>query len=351
VRFGLGWRAPLGAGILANLDRIDVVELMAEEFVTADAATRRAVRFLATQVPVVVHATSLGLASAEPVKRNALDAIARVVEWVAPLFWSEHLAFVRASGVEIGHLAAPPRNDATLEGLARNVDTARAVIGSAPLLENVASLLEPPLCQYGEAEWLTRVVAECDTDLLLDLHNLHANAVNFGFDARETMSCIPHERVRAVHLAGGHRIERGRILDDHQHAVPDAVFDLLACVTNREATVILERDGNYPAIDVLLAELDRAREIPASSSAPASKRPVARGPADENGGVPLEAFLARIYVDDDALARFLADPVACAIAGGFDAATARRVAAIDPDDLRSAARSFARKRERTLHLS
>ncbi len=159
MRFGLGWRREIGAGILANLDRIDVIEVMAEELFDADRTQRKALRFLGTQVPVVLHATSVGLASPERVDRVRLERVARVVEWLEPQLWSEHLAFVRAGGTEIGHLAAPPRNDATLDGLLRNVEEARRIVGSLPLLENVASLLEPPLCTYDEAEWLHAVLA------------------------------------------------------------------------------------------------------------------------------------------------------------------------------------------------
>jgi uncharacterized protein (UPF0276 family) len=72
--------------------------------------------------------------------------------------------------------------------------------------------------------------------------------------------------VRIVHVAGGQWIAaRGgerRLLDDHRHDVPDPVFDLLADLagrTPRPLTVILERDGNYPALARLLEELDRAR--------------------------------------------------------------------------------------------
>ncbi|HEX6159097.1 MAG TPA: DUF692 family protein, partial [Thermoanaerobaculia bacterium] len=165
MKFGLGWRAQIGAGILAHRERIDVVEVMAEDFVDADAKTRRALQFLRAQMPVVVHATSLGLASPEPVDRRKLDDVARVIGWLEPELWSEHLAFVRASGLEIGHLAAPPRNDTTLEGLRRNVELVTRVTGSAPLLENVATLIDPPLSDYDEAEWLRAI----DSDLLLDL--------------------------------------------------------------------------------------------------------------------------------------------------------------------------------------
>lgn len=249
MRVGMGWRPELGAAILANLDRIDAVELLAEEF---DASHRRALQFLRQHVAIVVHGTSLGLASTEAVDAKRLDRIARVVEWTEAECWSEHLAFVRAGGMEIGHLAAPPRNDATLEGLMRNVETARRVIGSAPLLENVATLIDPPFSTYDEMAWMEAATRATGCDLLLDLHNLHANATNFGFAPR-----VPRCRIGAVHIAGGKRIEGDRILDDHLHAVPDAVFAMLREVA--ADLVILERDGRYPPFAELMGELDRAR--------------------------------------------------------------------------------------------
>jgi uncharacterized protein len=84
--------------------------------------------------------------------------------------------------------------------------------------------------------------------------------VNFGFDAHAALGRLPLARVAVVHLAGGRWI--GRLLDDHRHDVPDAVFALLsdlAAATPRPLTVIIERDGNFPPMNRLLAELDRAR--------------------------------------------------------------------------------------------
>jgi hypothetical protein len=59
----------------------------------------------------------------------------------------------------------------------------------------------------------------------------------------------------------------------------------------------------------------------------------------------LEAFLARIYVDDEARARFLAAPAEEARRAGLPDADCRALAAIDREGLALAARSFARKRE------
>jgi uncharacterized protein (UPF0276 family) len=214
----------------------------------------------------MLHGVSLGLASAAPVDGRRLDGLARVVDAVAPEAWSEHLAFVRGGGLEIGHLAAPPRRAATLEGLAANVARARAVVGSAPALENVATLIDPPGSDRDEPAWLTEAVAVTGSPLLLDLHNLHANARNFGFDAMAALGRLPLDRVAMVHLGGGHWITardgRRRLLDDHRHDVPDPVFTLLTGLAARAPqplTVVLERDGNYPPLDRLLVELDRAR--------------------------------------------------------------------------------------------
>ena len=257
-RFGLGWRPELAASIFAHLDRIDVVEVIADEWFDAGARDLRALRLLASSVPVMLHGTSLGLASTEPVDPRRLERMARLVEAIRPVAWSEHLAFVRAGGVEIGHLAAPPRTLATIEGLQRNVARARAVVGTLPVLENIATLIDPPLSDLSEREFVRKAIRACGTSLLLDLHNLHANATNFGYEP-DLFDDLP---IGYVHLAGG-RMVRGRILDDHLHATPDPVYALLRDLASRREdglTVIVERDGRYPPFAELLAEVERARE-------------------------------------------------------------------------------------------
>ena len=65
-----------------------------------------------------------------------------------------------------------------------------------------------------------------------------------------------------------------------------------------------------------------------------------------------EAFLARLYVDAELRARFLADPVGEALRAGLDRATAERLEAIDREGLELAAESVAaKKKARTTKLS
>jgi hypothetical protein len=356
-RVGLGWRPELAAGILAHLDRIDVVELIADDYFGAPRREVRALRTLASQVPVVLHGVGLGLASAATVDERRLSAMARLVDAVRPDFWSEHLAFVRAGGREIGHLAAPPRNDATIAGTLANLERARARVESLPLAENVATLIDPPGSDRDEASWVATILEASRADLLLDLHNLHANAVNFGFDPLAYLETLPVERIAAVHLAGGRFIPapRGgqRLLDDHLHDVPAPVYALLEEVAARAVrplTVVLERDGAYPPMSVLLDQLDRARRAlwrgRERARSVAAVRSMARPAQVPENGEAFQAFLARLYVDDAFRVLILADPRGEALRAGLGLAAAEAFERIDRAGLELAVRSFARKRLR-----
>ena len=262
-RFGLTWQPGLAAGILANLDRIDVVEVIAEEQFDAPSRSTRALETLAHQVPLLVHGVALGPASTAAVDSRRLDRLGRLVDRVKPAFWSEHLACVRAGEVEIGHLAAAPRTRSTIDATAANLARAAAVVGTRPMVENIATLMTPPASDCSEVEWVASVVAASDCDLLLDLHNVYANSVNFSFDPVAYLDGLDPERIGAIHLAGGSWIsDERRYLDDHLHDVPDPVYRLLVEVgarVRRPLTVILERDGRFPPIRHLLWQLDRAR--------------------------------------------------------------------------------------------
>jgi hypothetical protein len=65
----------------------------------------------------------------------------------------------------------------------------------------------------------------------------------------------------------------------------------------------------------------------------------------------LEAFLARLYTDEAALAAFLAAPEEVALAAGLDAATATELTAVDRSDLIAAAHSFRATRARRFRLA
>jgi uncharacterized protein (UPF0276 family) len=273
-RVGLAWRDELAAQIMLHLDRIDHVEIIAEREWSASRRRLDALRDLARQVSVSVHGVSLGLVSSGTVSEARLGRMARLVERVQPDHWSEHLAFVRAGVVEIGHLAAAPYAQQTLDGALRNLERSREVVGTLPQLENIATLLAPPGSSWTESEFINRVVCESDTAMLADLHNLYANACNFGQDPFVLLDSLPLERVASVHLSGGHwevTFEgRSTLVDDHIHDPPQPVYELLEMLAYKAShplIVIIERDGHYPEFDALLEQMAKARAALATGRA------------------------------------------------------------------------------------
>jgi len=267
-RVGLGWRSDLAAGIFTHLDRIDLLEVIADDFFGASRRQVHALKTLSSEISVVLHGVGMGLASSAPVETKRLESMARLIDQVRPQFWSEHLAFVRAGGIEIGHLAAPSRTAATVESAAENLSRASALTGSRPIVENIATLIDPPGSTLSEPAWISGILASADCDLLLDLHNVYANGLNHGYDPNEFLRQVPGARLGVIHIAGGEFISapdgRQRLLDDHLHDVSDPVFELLeevAAISPNNLTVILERDGAYPSMDCLLAQIEQARQV------------------------------------------------------------------------------------------
>lgn len=261
----------LGAGVsFRQAWRWEVIrhrcELGAVECIPEDVAGPAGVRDLQLvrdAVPVLLHGIGLSLGSAEGLDRERLRHTARIAEAVSPPWFSEHIAFTRAGGVEIGHLTPLPFTREAVATVARNVaELKRALPGLPVLLENIAYTFALPGAEMSEAEFVGAVLAESDAGLLLDLENVHANSRNHGYDPIAYLESLPLERVAEVHLAGGIE-QQGQYLDTHTRAVPEASWSLLEWLAPRAPVraVIIERDDDLPPFDDLLAEVRRAREI------------------------------------------------------------------------------------------
>jgi uncharacterized protein (UPF0276 family) len=256
---GLGVRDEIAHALVLHRDRIDFVEIVGEHFLDASRERRRQLAVLVEHFPVVVHTVGLSLGSVAPPDAPYLDALARLVREARAPWVADHICYTRAGGIDIGHLAPLPRTEEAIEALARNTAIVRDRIGVPLLLENVAYLVDPG-GEMDEAEFVTRALQATGCDLLLDLTNLHANATNFGYDARVWLERVPLERVRQVHVTGGHWHD-GVLVDSHSaatHAEVWALLEHLAARIDVEA-VLLERDERVPPIEELLDELDLAR--------------------------------------------------------------------------------------------
>lgn len=113
-----------------------------------------------------------------------------------------------------------------------------------------------------EWEFLSRLSAESDCLLLLDVNNIYVNSVNHHFDAEEFIRGIPVERVAQLHLAG-HERQESFIIDTHDAPVADPVWALYrrTCERLGPVSTMIERDANIPPLRELLEELAVARDM------------------------------------------------------------------------------------------
>jgi uncharacterized protein (UPF0276 family) len=253
---GIGWR-PQIAWLIERRHDLGFVELLAEDFDSHSPLPAPVEQLRRRGVTVVPHGVSLSLGGAEPLDRGRLSCLARLAERLQAPLVSEHIAFVRAGGLETGHLLPVPRTREALELVVANVREAQAALPVPLALENIATLFEWPNPEMDEATFLTEVLEQADVLLLLDIANVYANARNHGYHPRTLLDRIPLGRIAYVHVAGG--VEQdGMYHDTHTHEVGAPVLDLLAHLCSRAAVpgVMLERDDRFPPDAELNAELD-----------------------------------------------------------------------------------------------
>jgi hypothetical protein len=251
---GIGWRPQIDAAIAAA-DGLGFVEVIAESVgrhgLPAGVAAARE-----RGLQVVPHGVSLSLGGAERPDRDRLAHLASVAERVDAPLVSEHIAFVRAGGRESGHLLPVPRTREALAILAENVAIAQDALRVPLALEHVAALVEWPGAEMDEATFVSELIERTGALLLLDLSNLFANAHNHGWDALESLSRFPLERIAYVHVGGG-TFRDGVYHDTHAHPVVAQVLHLVEelCLLVDPPGVLLERDDDFPSPAELTGEL------------------------------------------------------------------------------------------------
>lgn len=276
---GLAWR-PETARLVER--RAAFTEVLAEATPTVPPAVRALVD---RGVPVVVHGVGLGLGDATPPDPGRLARLARLAAAVRAPVVSEHVAFVRGGGHELGHLFPVPRTRAALAVVADNVRRAQDALPVPLVLENPAALFAWPDDELPLGDWLAEVVAATGAELLLDLSNLWGDVVHHGLDPDALFDRLPLERVRYAHLAGG-VVRDGLYHDTHAHPLLDGPLTLLARARARrpDLPVLLERDDRHPPAGELDAELDRIAATAPLAAAPAA--PVGPPPGCATGCGP-----------------------------------------------------------------
>ncbi len=180
---------------------------------------------------------------------------------------------------------------------------------------------------------MARSCAAPGTPMLLDLHNLHANAHNFGFDAVEYLDSLPLQAIRQVHIAGGRQRALSRRSQVSGSSTIISTGLQSACsicwpTSPRRPSAVDDHAGARRPLPRLPGAAGRA----GSGARRRRRRTAQEGRARRTGQAPtcggrrvstneerLEAVLARLYTDEAYRTAFLASPEEAARAEGLDA--------------------------------
>jgi uncharacterized protein (UPF0276 family) len=260
---GLGFREPLKAGVFRHRPSIGALEITVEHYLDASPEKADELDLLRGHLPLIPHGLELSLGSAEGIDPRRLERYAALIENVRPPWWSEHVAFTAAAGVEIGHLAPVPFTREALDVLSANLEAVRRMIPSPPLiLENITYTLDWGAHEMSEAEFLGALCRESGCGLLLDVTNLWLNARRHGYEAAGFLDALPLDHVVQLHFVGAEK--RGEEwVDSHGRKTSPEIFELLRAVVERAPVkaAILERDKDFPPFAETLEEVETAARI------------------------------------------------------------------------------------------
>jgi uncharacterized protein len=195
---------------------------------------------------------------------------------------SDHLSFNQTPEFATGFFLPPRQTIAGIETVTTSIRDLQDALPVPIAVETGVNYLRPREDELPDGEFVARVVETADCGLLLDLHNVFANALNARQPVSEYLEQLPLERVWEVHLAGGMELD-GFWLDAHSGAIPDPLCtvceDVIPRLPNLGAIVFEIYPSFVPEVGLGLVEeqLERLHALWAlRSEAPAPER--ARAP-------------------------------------------------------------------------
>lgn len=270
--FGLGMRTPHYPAYLAGEVPVDFVEVISENFMGEGGRPLYTLDRVREIHPIALHGVSMSVGSADGLNPDYLGKLKRLAQRVDPLWVSDHLCWTGIDGFNSHDLLPLPYTEQALKITAANISQAQDFLERPMLIENPSSYLTFADDTMSEWEFMAELVALTGCFLLLDINNIYVSGTNHGFDPLDYLAAIPADKVRQIHLAGHSAGRDGLLIDTHDHAVPDPVWNLYAKTIGRfgDVAVMIERDDDIPPLEDLLAELDVARRLALSSEAVAA---------------------------------------------------------------------------------
>lgn len=276
---GLSFKPQHFSHISSHRPDIGFFEVHAENYMVAGGPMHRQLTYIRERYPLSIHGVGLSIGGDRPLDVVHLDRLKVLLDRYQPEIFSEHLAWSSHQGRFLNDLLPVQYTERALQRVCQHVDQTQTHLRRRLLLENPSTYLEYESSDYSEVAFLREVVARTGCGLLLDVTNIHVSCTNHGRDPAIYLKDLPLHAVGEIHLAGFARStgpqQFALLIDSHDAPVAEEVWTLYGSVLGilGPTPTLIERDGNIPAFEELLAEAHEAAEhlvcvSPAGQKAP-----------------------------------------------------------------------------------
>ncbi len=259
---GVGFRSPHAAQVLDEHPPMDWFEVIGDNYLLEPPLALARLLRLRDHYRVVPHGVSMSIGGVEPLDRDYLARLKKLLGILEPPWCSDHLCFTGASGVVVNDLLPLPYTKETIAHVVERVKAVQGFLEVPFAIENVSSYMTYAASTMPEWEFLGEIAERADCGILFDCNNVYVSSKNHGFDPNAYVDALPRDRIVQVHLAG-HTDKGAYLLDTHSDHVKDEVWELYRRTLRRVGGVstLIEWDEDIPTWDVLSAEADKARVV------------------------------------------------------------------------------------------
>ena len=265
---GLGLRREMLDDVLPVLPgNVDFWEVAPENWIPLGGKYREDFNRCVKQAVFTTHGLSLSIGGPDPLDHRFLQELKHFLDRYNIELYSEHLSYCSAEG-HLYDLMPIPFTEEAVSYIAQRVKVVQDILERPLVLENVSYYIAPNQ-QLTELEFINAVLSEANCKMLLDVNNVYVNSINHRYDPYAFIDGLPSERIVYGHIAGHYEEAEDLRVDTHGSDVIEPVWDLLAHTYRKHHVfpTLLERDFNIPALEVLLDEVQRIKQIQQAVSA------------------------------------------------------------------------------------
>jgi uncharacterized protein len=259
---GIGLRSPHVARVRLECPSVGWLEVHSENYFVDGGPSLAALDAIRADYSLSLHGVGMSLGSADPLDAGHMTRLKRLIARIEPAAVSEHLCWSHVDGRHLNDLLPLPFSEEALGLVCERVDTVQSALARPLLVENISTYVRFADDVMSEWEFVAAVARRTGCKLLLDVNNIHVNAVNHGFDAHAYLAAIPGDAIAEIHL-GGFDASGPCLIDTHGARVAPPVWDLYRAAIKRfgPKPTLIEWDTDIPALEVLLDEAAQAQEI------------------------------------------------------------------------------------------